>query len=78
MGGGGSGRTVRGGRLHCTNRRHREVKSGRPGKAAALNAFKIKYPHAHCVVIDWEKGKKLLAMEKPKSIREDVGILLDL
>ena len=55
-----------------------EVKSGRPGKTAGLQAFKEKYPSAQCIVVDWEKGKKLLAMKSPKSIREDVGLLLDL
>lgn len=55
-----------------------EVKSGRPGKLSGLQAFKVRYPKTSVVLIDWEKGKRLMAAENLNQIRVNPKLLLEI
>jgi predicted AAA+ superfamily ATPase len=55
-----------------------EIKSGRPRRASGLAVFKARHPKALTVVIDYERGKKLLDLESFTPIRNDPKLLLGL
>jgi uncharacterized protein len=55
-----------------------EVKSGRKKKTGGLAAFMKKFPKAIPLLLDWEKGVKLLGTEDYEELRRSPKLLLEL